>query len=280
MIKEYFNIPNFCPACGAPTKKHESESGTIELYCSSDVCPGKLVNKLDHFAGKKGLDIKGLSKATLEKLIEWGWVDSFKSLFHLEDYKIEWIKKPGFGAKSVDKILNAIEEARHCSLEAFLSAIGIPLIGKTYARQLATIFSTYNDFRIAIITGFNFTTIEGFGPTMHEAIVNFDYYEADRMHDMKLIEINSNNNTDTPSINTSLKGLTFVVTGKLQLYKNREALKSDIEQYGGRVVESISKNTNYLINNDIESTSAKNKKAKELGIPIISEQMFAEMIEK
>lgn len=273
-------IPTICPYCLGTASVQVSASGTEELFCDNPECSSKLINKLDHFAGKRGLDIKGLSKATLEKLIEWGWVDSFKSLFHLEDYKIEWIKKPGFGVKSVDRILNAIEEARHCSLEAFLSAIGIPLIGKTYARQLATIFSTYNDFRIAIIAGFNFTTIEGFGPTMHEAIVNFNYYEADRMHDMKLIEINSNNNADTPSINTSLKGLTFVVTGKLQLYKNREALKNDIEQYGGRVVESISKNTNYLINNDIESTSAKNKKAKELGIPIISEQMFAEMIEK
>lgn len=277
---QILTIPTQCPICGGDTIIRTSDSGTQELFCNNPDCNGKLINKLEHFVSKKGLDIKGLSKATLEKLIEWGWVDSFKSLFHLEDYKIEWTKKPGFGVKSVDKILNAIEEARHCSLEAFLSAIGIPLIGKTYARQLAAIFSTYNDFRIAIITGFNFATIEGFGPTMHEAIINFDYHEADRMHDMKLIEINSNNNTDASSINTSLKGLIFVVTGKLQLYKNREALKNDIEQYGGKVVESISKNTNYLINNDIESTSAKNKKAKELGIPIISERMLAEMIEK
>lgn len=284
MTKEYFNIPNFCPICGAPTKKHESESGTVELYCSSDECPGKLVNKLDHFCGKKGLDIKHLSKATLEKLIDWGWVTRAKDIFYLYQREREWVAKAGFGEKSVKRILDAIEEARHCSLEAFICALSIPLIGKTYARQLAEIFETYENFRSAVtpdpisgIEPFDFTRIDGFGPAMHEAIMTFDYREADRMVDMCIVDIKK---SGLPKIGNALplEGLTFCITGKLKLSKNRDALKELIISCGGKVTDSVTSKTNYLINNDINSTSAKNKKAKELNIPIITEEDFKKLL--
>lgn len=276
--------PKECPICGASIEIRESDSGTLELYCSSDVCPGKLVNKLDHFCGKKGLDIKGLSKATLEKLIDWGWVTRAMDLFYLHQRRREWISKPGFGEKSVDKILDAIETARHTTLEKYLSAISIPLIGKTYARQLAQIFETYQNFRVSVTPDplcgfgpFDFTQIDGFGPAMHDAIMSFDYYEADRMVDMNIIDFVEEESALEKSGN-SLEGKTFCVTGKLKFVKNREELSALIIDAGGKVTSSVSSKTSYLVNNDINSTSAKNVKAKELGIPIITEEEVLEMM--
>ena len=280
----YFYPPKTCPICLGKTEIHTSDSGTIECYCSNPQCPGKLVNKLDHFCGKKGLDIKGLSKATLEKLIDWGWVTRAKDLFYLYQREHEWINKPGFGAKSVKKILDAIEEARHTTLEKYLSAISIPLIGKTYARQLAQMFETYQDFRTSVtpdpITGmkpFNFTQIDGFGPAMHEAIMSFDYYEADRMVDMNIIDFVEKESALENSGN-ALEGKTFCVTGKVKHWKNRDELSTAITAKGGKVTSSVSSKTNYLVNNDINSTSSKNLKAKELNIPIITEEELLNML--
>ena len=277
MTKEYFNIPNFCPICGAPTERHESDSGTQELYCSNPQCPGKLVNKLDHFCGKKGLDIKGLSKATFEKLIDWGWVTRTKDLFYLYQRESEWINKPGFGAKSVKKILDAIEEARHTTLEKYLSAISIPLIGKTYARELALTFGDYESFRDEIINYFDFESLEGFGPAMHDAIVNFDYTEADMMVERCIIDFVKEESALEKSGN-ALEGKTFCVTGKVHIWKNRDELSAAVTAAGGKVTSSISSKTDYLVNNDINSTSSKNLKAKELNIPIITEEQLQELM--
>ena len=276
--------PKECPICGAPTEIRESDSGTIELYCSSDTCEGKLINCLEHFCSKKGLDIKGLSKATLEKLIDWGWVTKAKDLFYLYQREHEWINKPGFGAKSVKKILDAIETARHTTLEKYLSAISIPLIGKTYARQLAQVFETYQNFRVSVtpdpITGiepFDFTQIDGFGPAMHEAIMSFNYYEADRMVDMNIIDFVDEESALENSGN-ALDGKTFCVTGRVHIWKNRDELVAAVTAAGGKVTSSVSSKTDYLVNNDVTSTSSKNLKAKELGIPIITEEQLQEMM--
>ena len=265
--------PKECPICGAPTEMIESDSGTVELYCSSDTCEGKLINRLEHFVSKKGLDIKGLSKATLGKLIDWGWVTRAKDLFYLYQRRQEWIQKPGFGEKSVDKILDAIETARHCTLEAFLGALGIPLIGRTYARQLTKEFVDYDKFRNNIVGGFDFSTLDGFGPEKHDAIVNFDYYEADRMFDMCIIDIIKEEAPLEKSGN-SLQGKTIVITGRLQAFKNRQELVNLIENFGGKVTSTVSKNTFLLINNDKNSQSSKNLTAQKLGISILSEQEF------
>jgi DNA ligase (NAD+) len=244
-----------------------------------------LVNILDHFCGKKGLDIKGLSKATLEKLIDWGWVTRAKDLFYLYQREYEWVNKPGFGAKSVKNILDAIETARHTTLEKYLSAISIPLIGKTYARQLAQIFETYQNFRTSVtpdpisgIEPFDFTQIDGFGPAMHDAIMSFDYYEADRMVDMNIIEFIDKESGLEKSGNAQLNGAIICVTGKLKGFKNRDELKALIESAGGKVTSSVSSKTTFLVNNDINSTSSKNKTAKDLGIPIITEEELMEKL--
>lgn len=278
--------PEQCPVCGGETEIIESESGTRELHCMNDACSGKLINRLDHWAGKKGLDIKHLSKATLEKLIEWDWVKKITDLYHLDKYRKEWINKPGFGEKSVDRLLNSIQDSRKTDLASFIAAMGIPLIGKTYAKQLAEIFETYEGFRTAItpdlicgIEPFDFTRIAGFGEAMHNAITTFNYREFDRLYDMQYIEI-PDPNVEEPTIidnANSLEGKTFVITGKLKNYKNRDLLKAEIEAHGGKVVGSVSSKTSYLVNNDNTSTTAKNKTAKELGVPIITEEELLSM---
>lgn len=273
-LKEYFSIPELCPICKKPTSIRK-ELMTSNLYCGNPDCDGQFINKLEHFCGKKGLDIKGISKATLEKLINWGWIDSFTSLFYLKEHREEWIKKPGFGEKSVDKILDSISNSSNCELYQFLSAIGIPLIGITASKSLAKDFNTYSDFKDAIQNGFKFWNKENFGFEMHDAIIGFDYTEADELVNKGLITFKSSINNSNEDVK-QLDNLVFVITGKVNHFKNRDELKNKIESMGGKVTNSISKNTSYLINNDKNSTSSKNKNAKLLNIPIISEDDFIE----
>ena len=273
-IASLINIPAVCPICGEPTII-KGENGVRVLYCSNPSCEGKLINRLDHFFGKKGLDAKGLSKATFEKLIDWGWIENIKDVFKLKEHKKEWEKMQGFGEKSVEKILQAIEDCKSCSLDAIISAAGIPLIGKTVGKDLSKRFGSYSEFREAVESGFDFTNFGGYGWEMHKAISDFDYSELDYIVD-NYLQIKENIKEDNE---LKLKGLTFCVTGKVHIWKNRDSLSAFIESLGGKVTGSVSKNTNYLINNDINSTSAKNKKAQELDIPILSEEDFKKIFD-
>ena len=268
---EYFEIPEICPYCGAELTQ-KNENGSIVLYCNNLECESNLVVRLDHFAGKKGLDIKGLSRATLEKLINYGWINSAIDIFNLEQHRDEWIKKEGFGPRSVDKILAAIDKSKESyELNKFISAIGIPLIGQNVAKDIAKYFSTYESFRDAINSNYDFTQIPNFGLSKAYEIMNFDYQEADKIAELITF---SAAKPEKNLLSAHLDGLTFVITGKLTEYKNRAELKSIIEENGGRVVETINKKTSYLINNDINSTSAKNLAAKKANIPILSEKDF------
>lgn len=264
---EYFTIPTICPCCG-----HSTIIQGDFLYCPNPNCEGKFINRLDHFCGKKGLDIKGLSKTTLEKLVNWGWISNLEDIFKLNQHRNEWIKKVGFGVKSVDNILNAIEEAKNCELNTFISSLGIPLIGETASKELVKIFPTWEQFISAIENNYKFWSIPNFGIEMNNAIINFDYTEAKNIYNYLIINKIDENNSNK----NNLEGLTFVITGKVNHFKNRDELKNYIENNGGKVVGSISNKTNYLINNDIESTSSKNLAAKKLGIPILSEENFLE----
>ena len=276
----FIEIPKLCPICKSPLiikKDNDSEF----LFCPNDACDGKLINRLDHFCGKKGLDIKGLSKATLEKLIDWGWVVNILSLYELHKYRYLWIQKPGFGPKSVDNILAAIEATKTtATFPAFISALGIPLIGGVQAKEIAKHFSGWYEFIHAVESGFDFSTLAGFGTVKSESILNFDYTEAIELAKL-LISICIVPVEDNIEINKVCDGLTFVITGSLHQYKNRNELINTIESLGGKVVGSISKNTKYLINNDVTSESAKNVAAKRLGIPVITEVEFiSKFIEK
>lgn len=270
---ETFEMPTVCPICGGPVTERTDNDSTF-LVCTNISCEGKLINKLDHFCGKKGLDIKGLSKMTLEKLMNWGWVSNVADLYCLQDYAKDWIKKPGFGAKSVEKILDAIDASRNCTLNSFICALGIPLIGSSASKELIKYFNSWEEFRNAINNGYKFYNIDGFGLEMHNAIMKFDYEIADLIFSkyLKIQEITK----EGISSSATLEGITVVITGKLTEYKNRSALQSDIESRGGKVVGSVSKNTNYLINNDNTSSSAKNLSAKKLNIPILTEKDFIE----
>lgn len=269
---KYINIISQCPYCNS-NLTIINNNGIKILKCENNKCNQKLINKLEHFCSKShGLDIKGLSKATFEKLIDWGWINNIEDIFNLYTHKDEWTNKPGFGAKSVDKILKSIEEHKHTTLDAFISAIGIPLIGRAVAKDLTNYFETYDDFRNAVNDkNYHFYDLDNFGEEMDKSIKNFNYAEADRISKLLFIEapvVNKN------QINNNLTGKTIVITGKLTNFKNRAELKSIIEKHGGRVVDSISAKTDILINNDVNSTSSKNKAAKERNIPIISELDF------
>ena len=261
-----------CPICGAYLDINDND-GVLTLVCPNEACEGKLLNKLDHFCSKKGLDIKGLSKATLEKLMNWGWVEKIEDIFELHKYRQEWIKKEGFGIKSVDNILAAIESSKYADLAAFISSLGIPLIGYSVAKELVKVFDSYESFREAVATGYDFSKLPNFGYEKTQSLLKFDYTSADIVRSW-LFLTNENNKM----IGKSLESLTFVVTGKLQLFKNRAEIKDFIEKNGGKLTESVSSKTSYLINNDINSTSSKNKTAKSLGVPIITEQQFKELL--
>lgn len=276
LTKSYIDFPHACPICGGEVQIWgSSESQTQTLVCVNPSCEGKLVNRIEHFFGKKGLDAKGISKATIEKLIDWGWVTRISDMFELSSYEKKWKNISGFGEKSVNNILQSIKESCNTNFESIISGAGIPLIGKTVARDLSKKFNGYSDFREAVKNGFDFTQYAGFGYEMDKSIKNFNYDELDYIVE-KYLTINEKN--DIINIQ-KLENLTFCVTGKVNLWKNRTKLSDFIQSLGGKVTGSVSKNTNYLINNDTQSTSAKNLKAKELNIPIISEDEFKKIFD-
>ena len=265
--------PKVCPICGGEVVMRDNSGDSLFLVCANPSCDGKLINRLDHFCGKKGLDIKGVSKATLEKLIDWGWLNDYTGIFELSRFKDEWVQKPGFGVKSVVKVLDAISAGAHCELHQFIAALGIPLIGSTASKELSKHFQTWDEFVAAAEGGYPFYQLPNFGGEMHNSIVSFNYAEAKLLAE-HYITFNYTQGESTPSTGADLSGKTFVITGKLTHFKNRDEIKARIEALGGKVTGSVSKNTNYLINNDVNSTSSKNATAKSLGIPILSEDDF------
>lgn len=268
---EILLTPAFCPICGECSTMIIKENNSEFLHCTNLQCSGKLLNKLDHFCSKKGLDIKGLSLATLEKLIELEWVKEFEDIFDLVQHKDEWARMPGFGIKSVQNILAAIETARDCTLESFISAIGIPLVGVNVAKDLCNYFDTWEDFIYAVENDYNFWKLDGFGEEKHFAIKNFDYTEAKKV--ATRLNFVYNNNIESEK---TLDNQTIVITGTLKHYKNRDTLKQEIENRGGHVAGSVSSKTHYLINNDKNSGTSKNVTAKKLNIPILTEEEFIE----
>ena len=261
-----------CPICGGLTEIRTSDSGVNVLYCINDNCEGKLAQRIDYFCGKKGLDIKGLSRKTIEKLIDWGWINELSDIFKLERYKTDWISKEGFGAASVGKILDAINASIHgVQLSSFISALGIPLVGRTVAKEIVKYYSSWEDFKAAI--GGDWTQFEGFGPEISKAINSFDYSEADKIAEMLDFAQPEAQNEVAPA--SAIKDKNFVITGKLS--RKRDEIKAEIESLGGKVTGSVSSKTDFLICNDKNSTTGKSADAKKLGIPVITEDEYLEM---
>ena len=266
-------IPEKCPMCGTTLEVKTSDSGVKTLICPNEKCICRLINQLDHFCGKKGLDIKGLSKATLEKLIDWGWVNSRLDIFHLTDHKAEWVKKPGFGEKSVSNILNAIESAKNTTLAQFIASLGIPLVGTTVSKLLEKKCITYSQFRDDVLNDmFSFADWEGIGPEINHALKTFDYMEADAIYEqIKVYYIKA----DLVNF-TNLEGKRFAITGNIAY--GRSKLSELIEKHGGTVTSSVSRKTDYLIANQPED-STKYKNAIAYGTKILTEEEVLQMLE-
>ena len=272
-----FHIPEVCPVCQSATEVTESESsGTKTLHCTNTHCPAKQLKKFGRFVSKEGINIDGLSEQTIQKFINLGWVREYADLFHLNNHASELRTMEGFGDKSVSKLLTAIEKARNVEAHRLLFALNIPLIGRDVCNRLLSAYQIADLFHTATeaTTEDVFATIAGIGP---EKSASFVRWMKDKnnysMLQQLLVELNISQSSSAPTGN-SCEGLTFVITGDVHHYKNRNELKAYIESQGGKVTGSVSKSTNFLINNDVESSSGKNKKAKELSIPIISEEEF------
>lgn len=276
----YINIPDKCPICDQPTKIVKDNNSEV-LVCTNDNCKGKLLGKLAHAANKNALNIDGLSESTIEKFINLGWLNSIKDIYYLSAYENEMKTMDGFGKKSVEKLLNSIEKSRNTNLQCFLYSLSIPLLGKSASEDIANVCNQSFDVFVGALMSSGkdaFTYINGIGDTLGKSIIG--YWNK---NGSKIIELSKEFYFETPNvvldeIPKTLQGKTFVVTGSVNHYKNRDELKADIVTHGGTVAGSVSSKTSYLISNDINSTSSKNQKAKSLNIPIISEEEFLQMI--
>lgn len=275
---EQIGLIDKCPICGGKTKIiTTNDLGREVLVCSNNDCKGKEINKIVHYASKKGMDIKNLSKATITFLYELGWIKALKDIYCLSQYQEIWARMPGYGEKSVEKILKSIDDSRHTTLSKFIAAMGIYKIGNKAASVIEKNFDSWDDF-IQNVQTFSFSSLEGFGIKMEEAIQLFDFTPFIEVAPFLIFE-KSINIQSTENINNSLGSFKFCITGKLEhkeLWKNRDELKYYIEQQGGKVVNNISAQASYLICNDKNSTSSKMTKAKSLNIPILSEEEFIE----
>lgn len=275
-------IPKECPYC----KSHTSwvyNDDVITLECSNPDCSGRKLKLISYFTCKTALDIDGLSEKTLEKFINMGFISTYKDVFNLVDVYGSRIKElPGFGEKTVDNLRKSLEKAKHTTLDKVLVSFSIENIGKVAARQLSGYF--HNDPE-ELIKQFKersyvpLSDIEGFGGTISLA-VNKWFHDENNMKQFEEIVALLDIGTKEESKSNELQGVNFVITGSLTQYKNRQELVNYIESCGGTVQSGVTKDTTYLINNDSESSSSKNKKAKELGIPIITEMEFIERFGK
>lgn len=271
----YILIPSQCPVCESPTQIVKENDSEV-LMCTNPHCKGKLLGRVSHFVSKKGMDISGLSEETIKKFIELGWIAEITDVYNLEQHYDRLSTISGFGRKSVDKLRKSIENSKTVRLDKFITSLSIPGIGTSQSRELAKVFNTWDDFRDASVGCYNFTQIDGFGDVLNNNI--HSWFKdmcgiADSLASLMTFEAKEKQNADN-----SLDGKSFVVTGKVFRFKNRDEVKTEIEKRGGKVTGSVTKSTYALINNDIESNSSKNKKAKELGVQIINEDQLIEML--
>lgn len=277
---DVFKIPDKCPICGSPTKVIKDKDTEV-LYCSSDECKGKLLGKLSAFVSKQAMNIDGLSEATLNLLIKNNVVSCFKDIYHLADHKNFLSTLPKMGPRSVKNLLTAIEKSRNVTLENFITALSIPLIGKSTAKDISKYCNgSINSFVFIIQnTALEFMSIDGFGQKMMDSLL--DWWDKNVEMVFELIdELEFQEEKKETAYEPQIfAGWNFVITGKLQKFKNRAELVDKIENLGGKVAASVSKNTSVLLNNDKDSNSSKNKKAKEMNTLIWSEEMFLEYLE-
>lgn len=273
-----FTLPMTCPCCGEHLSVKHTTGGTRQLYCENPHCAAKLVQKFNHFCEKTRMNIEGLSATTLEKFIGHGWIRNFGDLYDLEKHREDIITAEGFGVKSYECLQASIEKSRHCTLAQFIAGLGIPMVGRHAGRDLDRYFhGSWESFEQAIQDGFDFTKLPDFGETMHNNI--YTWY-ADKEEEalwrplLEKIEFIKENLTMSIKI-TPLYGKTVVATGKLENY-TRDGIQSKLLELGAKPANSVTKKTDYLIVG--EKAGSKLTKARQLGIPTLSEQDFEELI--
>lgn len=270
-------IPDRCPVCGSKASII-SNSDVKYLYCMNDFCKAKLIKRLSLFVSRNAMNIDGISDMILNKLITEKIVNNYKDLYHLDRHKDKIIAFEGFGEKSYNNMINSIEKSRHVKLANFIYALGIPDIGFSRAKLICNHFN--NDFnKISNLTYEELSNIPGVGDVIAKEWID-TFSNPDFIEELKELKEEIDIPKASTNSNKDLDGLTFVITGSLNKFTNRDTMIEFIEEHGGKVVTSISNKVNYLINNDITSTSTKNNKAKELGISIIDEDKFLELIKE
>ena len=265
-------IPKVCPVCGQPTEIRQMNE-VQSLYCTNEKCPAKEIKAYTLFVSRDALNIDGLSEATLEKLIDQGFIHEYADLFRLDRYKEVITEMEGFGEKSYQNMMDNIETARHTTLPRLIYGLGIANIGVANARMLCRYFN-YDLERMQTADVETLSAIPGVGEVIASAFVD---YMRDPVNIEKMTHLKEILTIEVPRIDENsqtLAGLTFVITGSLNHYASRNDLKEVIEEKGGKVTGSVTGKTTCLINNDIASTSSKNKKAKELQVPILTEEEF------
>lgn len=277
-----WKLPDKCPCCGGEVEIH-NENGSKTLHCCNDVCQAKLLSRLTHYVSKNAMNIDGFSEATIERFMELGWLTSLSDIYTLNKRKNDMMVLDGFGKKSTEKLITAIEKSKTTTLERYLYGLSVPLIGKTASKTISKYFKgDYEKFIEALEEGFDFSLLEDFGSTMNKSIYGWyeKYSDTEDAYipmlldfDIPVVKSNEENMVD-------LSGKVFVITGSLLHYSNRNELVAEIEGLGGKVSGSVSAKTNYLINNDSLSSSSKNKRAKELDVSIITEVEFLRLIGK
>ena len=273
-----FEIPTKCPVCHAEANVKESESGTKTLHCSNPHCAAKQIKKFARFVSKEGLNIEGISEQTIWKLVNEGLISEYADFYHLNNYAYEIATWDGFGKKSVTNMLESVRKSRQTDGRHLLYALNIPLCGGDVAKKLIERYPVKELIETARLCMFDdeFASIDGIGPEKSAKFIGWFKDDTNFAHVQKLMKELEIVEQEPVEKGSACDGLTFVITGDVHHYKNRNELKAYIESQGGKVTGSVSKSTNFLINNDAASQSSKNKKAHELNIPIITEDEFIE----
>ena len=269
-----FHIPEACPVCGARTEIRESRSGTRTLRCTNAACPAKNLKKFSRFVGREGMDIDGLSIETLRDFVNERFIADYADIYHLADHAERIMQMEGYGKKSAENLLNAIEKSRRVHPARLLVALCIPLIGTDAAKRIIAA-TGWEGFLERLERCESFEDVDGIGSERSNAIL--DWYASNESRNvfrrlLKELDVEQIVPKSAPS--GSCAGKVFVITGDVQFFRNRDAFRKYVEEQGGKVTGSVSKKTDYLVNNDTASTSSKNRKAMELNIPVLSEAEF------
>ena len=273
------SIPVTCPVCGETTEIR-NDNGVKTLFCNNPGCTAKHVKSFSHFVSRDAMDVDGLSEMTIEKLIAKGILNEPADLFRLDLHRNTIVSMEGFGEKSYDNLVAALERAKNTTPDRLLYALGVPGIGVANAKVIAKACKN-NWMKIQNMSIDELTSIEGVGDVLAEGFKAFFVNEENKKKIEDLLSVlNIDESYQDNSENEFMTGLTFVITGSLNHFANRDALVAEINKAGGKVAGSVSSKTSYLVNNDITSNSGKNKKAKELGIPIIDEDTIKEWLER